>query len=55
MEKYYRYTFLVSCDSCKFYMTVISYKRSKAREMICSSENCPKNAVEFISAKRIFI
>lgn len=55
MEKYFRYTFEVKSDSGKFFLTVISYKRSNAREMICKSENCPKNAVKFVSATRVFI
>ena len=55
MEKYFRYTFEVKSDQGKFFLTVISYKKSNAIEMICKSENCPKSALSLVNRTRVFL
>ena len=55
MQKHYRYTFLVSFDGGKLFLSVISYKLSRAKKMLCESENCPLSALELVKRERIYL
>lgn len=53
MKKHYRYTFEVSHDAGKFFLSVVSYSQKRAKQMVCDAEHCPKNAVVFVTKRNI--
>jgi len=55
MEKYFKYTFRVKADDGIYYLSTVSYSQHRAKYMIMKAENCPDNAVEFVSKNPINI
>lgn len=49
----FRYTFEVSSDDGKHFLSVISYNRKRAIELLCKMEGCPVSAICFISKSNI--
>jgi len=49
MERYYRYYFMLTSDSGRFLINVVSYSKKRAVKMILEAEGCPRSAIEFSS------
>lgn len=53
MKQHYRYTFLITHNYGKFFISVISYNKKNALKMIMKAEGLPKKAIKHISIEPV--